>query len=567
MTTDVPAVDRPASGAHGQASTTWPMRRELALAALLLGLLGAAAFGSHVLDGGFYSDDWPNASVYRFEAAPGLPGALGYATGLRFFDYRPLSALAIAASHGGLGAHPAAHMTLALLLGVGVSLSFFWLLRELGLGRRHAGAIAALVLVFPWSDSTRLWPTAGLNNIAVCLWALGAVLALRGIACAGRRAVLVHVGAICLYVLSILTYEVAAGPVLASLLLYRTRCAWGPALQRSAVDALAVGATLAVMAANTPRTVQPVAGQLEHAERIAREAVSLLASAAVPFGRPPVPLVLTTMLLILAGGLIAWRRTPAGDAGRTTLERWLTTAVVAAVGVVAGYVLIVPADPFFSPLTPGIINRVNLFAAPALVTLVYATAAIAGTLIARATRGRRRWSLAVTGVLTLALAIGYILRLEADKRDWERSSELQRQVLATFERLDERLPAGAIVYTFGAPTYVAPGVPLFRHLDLAAAVRVERDDPTLAAYPMYPGTVFACGPTGMYPASDGYGLRDASVGPNEFRVEARAPYGTAFFLQVNDGRLERIDDRSECVVARARFHPGPSLSADLGPPD
>jgi hypothetical protein len=36
----------------------------------------------------------------------------------------------------------------------------FLLLRVVGIERRHAAALAALALVFPWSDSVRLWPTA-----------------------------------------------------------------------------------------------------------------------------------------------------------------------------------------------------------------------------------------------------------------------------------------------------------------------------------------------------------------------------------------------------------------------
>lgn len=71
----------------------------------------------------------------------------------------------------------------------------------------HAFAVVALVLVFPFSDTTRLWAMAGYNQIAVVLWLLGVLVALRGLGATGRRGAPLHAGAAALYVLGILVWS------------------------------------------------------------------------------------------------------------------------------------------------------------------------------------------------------------------------------------------------------------------------------------------------------------------------------------------------------------------------
>jgi hypothetical protein len=67
--------------------------------------------------------------------------------------------------------------------------------------------MASLVLLFPWSDSNRLWAMASYNQLAVVFWLLGLLLALRGFRSTGRAAVLLHAGALLLYAAGIAVYE------------------------------------------------------------------------------------------------------------------------------------------------------------------------------------------------------------------------------------------------------------------------------------------------------------------------------------------------------------------------
>src|SRR5919202_7092860 len=152
------------------AATPAIRRRELALVAGGLGLLAALVYGDHVASGGFAWDDWENGDK---ASHPGQPGFLG-PFDLRQAAYRPALQLLLPLPHLVFGAHPAPQLALALAVAVAASAAFHALLRALGASRPFATAAAALALVFPWADATRLWATASINLVAVVLWTAGA---------------------------------------------------------------------------------------------------------------------------------------------------------------------------------------------------------------------------------------------------------------------------------------------------------------------------------------------------------------------------------------------------------
>jgi hypothetical protein len=81
---------------------------------------------------------------------------------------------------------------------------------------------------------------------------------------------------------------------------------------------------------------------------------------------------------------------------------------------------------------------------------------------------------------------------------------------------------------------------------MPGAMKMTFQDPSLAAFPILPGTTWHCGSTSMYPQSP-YG-----TGPGE-----TAQYGNAFFVDVGRGAKERIDSKADCESAPGRFAPGP----------
>lgn len=537
---------------------------EVAACTIVLALLAAVVFGPHVGSAGFLQDDWDLQSQSRFAPEPGLWGAYEQAASMRFFDYRPVVSLVFATAHELLGVNVAAHLAIALAIGVLASVLLYCLLCALGIERLHAGAIAALSLLFPFSDTTRLWAAGGVNNLGVVFYLLGALVALRGLRAAGRRAVALHGGAVALYVLSVLTYQVAAVVAMLSGLLYAVRAPWRAVLPRWGIDVVAVASATAVVALNAPRRIQTAEAQVDHALAIVRQSFSLLAWTAFPFGAPQTLAVTAIALVIVAAALVrVHRRAPAiagrraaadgesasgpdaaADPVRAELVRWLTMATGAVLVIGAGYAIIAPANPFFEPLTPGTANRINGVPGLGFVMLVYATAMLAGVLAL----GARRVAALPALALSCVLAVGYTARVGEHQTAWADSWRLQRDVLSVVERSLAGRGRGATVYTFGHPIDAAPGVAVFRQLDLRPAVKVALGDPSLTGWPVLPRTTWACEADRVYPTNNRFGPQNA------------ARYGDAFFVDVASARSVRIDSRAECERAVRTFRPGPLIA-------
>jgi hypothetical protein len=510
-----------------------PSRRELAACAAGLLLLAALVFGSHVVHGGFYWDDWENAATTRYEYQAGFLGPLD----LRQFLYQPGLALLLPIPHALLGLHPSLHLALGLLLAVLMSLSLFALLRTGGMERPYAGAIAALVLVFPWSDSTRLWATASINNVAVSLCLLGAVLGMRGLTAQGRRARRLTAGSVALYVASVLTYSVAAVFALLSLLAYARVVPLRDALRRWRTDVVAILAALVFVGLLTTKGVQTLSGQLHHLGTMLHQSGTLFAMALAPFGSPPRGAVGAAAAALVALAAIAAWRLPAADPARAELRRWLVVVAGALLALAAGYALFVPGDPKYVPLAPGIYNRVNIVAAIGFAVLVQALAALATTLVLR---GPRLHAARVAAALALSavVAIGWIRVTHDHQRAWARAAVLQDRVLDRIEQARAGVPRGGTIYTFGSPIQAAAGVPVFaQSWDLDAAAKLTLHDPGVVAYPVRPTATVRC--------------RPGSVAIHDYRFGKALPrsYKRLVFLDVRDGRLRRIPDPAACAVA------------------
>ena len=545
---DTPTAPRRGRGARLAAALlarSSPTALEIAIFAGMLGLVAAAVFGPHVREGGFYSDDWATAGEYA-AAGGGAWAALAVATGGGLFAFRPVLALVLPVPHALFGLDQSLHLALAVALGALTSVCLFALLRTVGVERLHAGAIAGLVLLFPWSDATRLWATASANNLAVCLYLLGTLLALRGLRRSGRRAFSLHAAAIILYVLSVLTYEVAALAILCSGALYAARSSRRAALRRWPWDVAAVGAALALIGLNTPRDVRPPAELVARAAIFADEGLSVLAAAALPFGGAPRLAVLGALAVGVGVAVVVERRLPEADPGRERLRRWLVLALVGALGVAIGYAMFVPGEDHYSPLKEGLSNRINLLAALGHVTLVYSVAVLAATLLARALGGAaaRAAPVGLPVILACALAAGYASEVRAHAAGYARTTAFQDRLLGLIER-EVRAPRGATIYTFGHPTYIAPGLAGFRHWDLRGAVRVVLEDPSLDAYPIYPGVEWVCGATTLHPRSRFYSAE-----------QSLSAYGKAVWVDYTSERAVVVTGREQCLALQSSFLPG-----------
>ncbi len=534
-------------------------RAELIVCAALLTLLAAVAFGSHVQHGGFLMDDWSNAAKSRYLASCcglGETGqGLGYAS-----QFHNMLGDGPAGYHLGLpvilpvvyflfGIHMTLHLALAAMLGVAMSWGAYVLMRKLGLAPLHAGVIGALVLVFPWSSSTRLWAMASFNQVAVLLWIAGVLVALRGLRHTGARAVAFHVAALVLYVLATLTYELAGGLVVASAVFYLFRGTWRQALVRAVPDVAAAYLSLQFVKNNAlPRPVSTFDQATEHARFILDQSITVLARTAFPFGAPARNLIVGLMVLAFVAAGVAWRVLPPGDAVRETSRRWLIVAAVGVATVVAGYLTLFPAI-YGAPLDAGIENRVNMISAFGYVAIAYAAAMIAGAFIVRRLRRPPRLAVALPLALSALMAIGFLVKLEADAGNYDASfAEGQRTLHGMFVAYGVKgPPPSSVSYAFNFPSFTAPGVPVFAWIwDLPGAMKMTFNDSSIAGFPILPGTSWKCNKKDLFPVSP-YG-----TGPGE-----GAAYGSAFFVDVTAGVKQRIDSKAECESAQQRFKPGP----------
>ena len=408
-------------------------RAEFAVAAAAIAVVAVVVFGSHAFNGGFLMDDWSNAAKSRYLASCCHVGQTGEGAGWPS-QYKNMLNDGPAAYHLGLpvvvpvvhfmfGVHMGFHLLLAILLGAAMSLAAYVLMRALGLRPLHAGVIATLAMLFPWSDSLKLWAMAGFNQIAVVLWVVGLFAAFRGLrASSTARAVGWHALATAIYVTAILMYELVGGLVIASAAFYLLRRAsWRQALVRLPVDVLTAYLALTYVKENTvPRPVLGVSESIDHARTIVDQAFTLLALAAMPFGQPARNIVVGLIAAALVAGLVALWRLPAADPARAAVRRWLIVAAAGIVVVGAGYITLAPAH-YGAPLDLGIENRVNMVSAFGYVAIVYAAASISCVLLLGAWRRRPALAPAVALALSALIAIGYLARIDTDKDNYARA--------------------------------------------------------------------------------------------------------------------------------------------------
>jgi hypothetical protein len=523
------------------ARTEGPKPVEVLAVGLLLLAIASIVYGSYVAHGGFYLDDWSDASGYHFADAPRYWSEV--ADQNASLGGRPVAALLLPLPHALFGVHPEPHLVLAVGVGVLVSLLLYLLLRVLTLPPLHAGAVAVLALLFPWSDVIRLWPIAGVLSLSLAFLLLGVAVALRGLRRRGRAGIAIHAGADLLYLFSVLTYQATAGAALLAGLLYLGRAPRPLALRRWLADIVVILAAVGYSLATTgdKRHVGSISDRLADIGPFLHQSAILLAEALVPVGHlgtAAVGLILAAVAAIVALALIRSRRPD-----QLALRAWLQLGAVGVLVIGAAYFMFLGSR--LHPGDPGIDMRTNILAGLAYCLLAYAIVATASLLLFRS---RLRAALA-TLAATALIAIGYAVQTKDDEATWERSATLQSRLLGVVDRALLPLPARSTVLTFDYPAQAGPEVPIFnKSWDLNGAVKLETNDSTVRAFPVYTGVSLRCGPGRVIIDGAGnYGNQ-------------RARYGRLFFLDVPAGRAERIRTPAQCRQALRSFHPGPQFA-------
>jgi hypothetical protein len=522
---------------------------EIALAGVALVGLGFLVLSPHVRHGGFYADDWANAAAYHFagwwrtsvfEWRHSIPG-------------RPILAFLHPLPYALFGIEPTYHLAAAVVLAALTSLSFFVFLRVLGIELPHALAMALLSLVFPWSDSAHLWPTGAMNNVAVMAYFLGSAAALQGFALwhARRRAALVlHLLAAVLYLVSVLTYEVAAAAILLSGLLYRTRVSWRALRARWSLDAVLVLVPLAISLRLTShvRHVGSLNERVRDIPHFVGQGLSLFASIFAPSDLSSswdTSWAVTSssagklVVLAAAAAVVAAALARHGRPEGCELRRWLYRGAGGAGGVAAAYVMFLGSGllPLFYP---GIDDRIQTFAAFGFIVAAYSVLVLAALLV---TGGQGRSAVVIVGVGTILIGLGFIQRAREDVRRYDSAAAEQRYFLERLQIALPHPPAGSTIFTFGYPARAAPGVPIFEApSELRGAVDLRSNERSVKAVPIYQQSVLCS--------------RD-EISTRRFGASSAAAYGHAVFVDVPTGRTRHIGSRGACAQAREVFRPGP----------
>jgi hypothetical protein len=511
----------------------------------------AIAYAPFISGGGFVADDWPNAEATRF-GGPGGQGVLDY-----FWDvtsFRPVLALWVPFTHAVLGEHQTLHVLLSLGLAVLAAYLFFVALRTLGLRSAYALAPAVLVLPFPFSDSIRLWPTASMVSLSLALYFAGLVLALLALR-PERPRIWLHLPSIGLYAASILTYEVTAPAVAASVVGYLATVRSRAAMVRGAAD-LVLAATLALtVSTGGPERAQDGSFAIDYifdrVDLFGRQGLSVLGAGAFPeifSGQAWVGALV--FVAVLGSAVVAWRL-PRDSALRQRLREISTLGVGGLWFTFLGYVGFLPAASFYVPTATGVGNRVN---AAASYGMAMAIAGLAFTLAAFAVAALRRVpgrAATMVGIALVSLVTaGLIVNVRRDEKRYTRSHEIQDDVMDAIRATVRNPPQGAVVYALDYPVTTGANLPTFAlSNDLRGAVRLAYDREDLVAMPVRPAVPLSC-------TSKGVQLGSQTVEPGFLTVGA---YGRTYLVDVRTRRAARVTSAASCRRALPRFPAGPAV--------
>lgn len=522
--------------------------RELGGASLLLTALAFAVFGWYAFHGGFVADDWVNADRFYFHPDPGFWGAVdNYQT-----PSRPIAAVYVTLTYELLGMHYDQHLLLSVVLAAFLSVAYFAFLRTLGLGVPWALAAAAILLVFPSSDSTRLWSTGSQINLFIGLYLVAMVIAI-----AGRRrfgpapsvpAILTQVLASAIALIAVGGYEIVAPAVFLSFVLYRWAGGRGGTLWRWLLDVVPMTLLLVLYTRKFGDSASGTEQLLDNLRLVIEGAVSVLSYSLYPSRMLPTKWLLLAGVagVLLVTQLVRQLAPPSAD--RDAITRWTVPILLAVAGIVVGYAMLVPVADRYPIYAPGVQNRTNCFAALGISALMVFLAASASAILTGAVprisaQARARLRSAVTAVLILGVVSVYTVRVTQDADRWTQSAEIQEEILAQTEELLPSPPPDATIFTSPYPGNSSPSVPAFGgggNNDEVGAFKVTYDSPDMRAFPLLEGLGLTCGPEE---------ISQRDVGNSE------TEYGKAFLVDLRTRTVYRPMNPRQCATATRAMEP------------
>jgi hypothetical protein len=512
---------------------------------LLLLVVAAAIFVPYIVNGGFFLDDWADSAGTLYTPGGRTVGnVLTYFNNL--FEYRPVLIVYTPLKYSILGTSITLNLVWVTFMTVLVALLVYTILRTVRVPWPHAGLIAVLTLVYPWYDSLRFWVGTNPPLLGIFIAFAGIQVALIGVI---RKSWRWHAAALVLYLLSVLAYELTAPLILAIGLLYVMMMGFRPALSRWAADVVVVVAGLLWVGTHTDRPVSGFSSDLDHLGEIVKGGRDMIAWTFYPLGSTPrTGLVFAAAGVVLLGGALVHVRRQRGDAGPEEgwgLREWLLLGGAGLAVAALGWVMFIPADPYYTPSVFGATNRVNALSGYGLVILAYAVVAVGVATVASLWRPLRRWTTPVTILLMLLLGAAWVHVLERHARSWEAAYQAERVALDQIEKQYPSLPPGSTLFAANSPSWQALGVPIFAYSwDLNGAVQDEYESSEVSASPVLPNTALQC--------------RAAGIGlSGEGAPETYGAYGSVKLLDLSSGFHAEPRNRRQCEQVAPKFVPGP----------
>jgi len=517
--------------------------QELVVALVALGALSTLVFAPHLRHGGFYLDDWSNAALsLQPPGGPDFGSALSAYADITI--YRPVLVVYVPLTYLVFGMHMHYHLVWAVALAVLAVTMFYGVLRTLGVPWIHALLIALLAIVFPWSDSTRLWVTADQVTLSIAFAMAGILVALVGLR---RRSWRWHVCALALYLLSILSYEVTLPLIACVGVLYCFRVGWRAAKTRWLADGAVVVAAGIWVGTHTTRTASGLSGNLDHLKLIVEQGGTIVGRTGLPLGSPHTTFILLAVAAVLGAGTVAYLSFPDRFAAKRGwgLREWLLLSGGGLAVAALGWVVFIPAHPYYTPTIFGETNRVNGLATFGLIPLFYGAFGVIGTLVGQVRPGARWIAASVTVLLATALLASYTHVLRRHIEIWDLAYAAERTAITKVQEKMPQLPRGTTVFASSYPANQTLGVPILATTwDFDGMVKMEYDDSTLSGYPVLAEYRVGC-------RADGVTLE------KEGKPEVTAPYGAVRLLNLQSGSYAAPRSRSECRRVAHRHVPGP----------
>ncbi len=427
---------------------------------VFLGLLALAlaVYLPYALEGGWYYDDW---ALYATFDRAGESWASQFSSCTSSIPAgRKLTCLYHVTEFHLFGNDRAAYHLTAIAFLVAMATLAYAILRRCRLPWQWAAVIAALVILFPSSDSTRLWPTGAIGQYVIVIELTGVLLVL--IALERRRraaAIALHALGTVLFVVAMLTYEITIPLVALNGLVYWAARRDRAALWRGAADfALAACFVLYRLIVEPPDPAGGFTVDRTPAETLNR-ALDLVNAAWRTWHETFLPGTLGTIGVIgvIALSTLLFATQPRM---RHRLLPWL--ALLGASLAVAGAATFVflTANDIYLPQVHSVFNRVTLPATIAYVGIFIALVGLGYEIL------RRFVSVpyaAAVSAAVVVLASGYHqLRVSTDhKRAWEASWVEQQIALDGYATATRKLSDQSRVLGTGAPIWEVGFVPIF----------------------------------------------------------------------------------------------------------